>query len=53
MKLNGSIGEIQRKWENRKMEHIANKLQKADGDNNLKPLWGYQKNLKKPHKINT
>ena len=47
MKLNGQIGALNRKWNNRKIEQQANELQKAADSNNMKPLWDYQKNLKK------
>ena len=47
MKLNGQIGALNRKWNNRKIEQQAKELQNAAGNNNMKPLWDYQKNLKK------
>ena len=43
MKLNGQIGALNRKWNNRKIEQQANELQKAADNNNMKPLWEYQK----------
>ena len=47
MRLNGQIGALNRKWNNRKIEQQAKELQTAADNNNMKPLWGYQKNLKK------
>jgi len=47
MKLNGQIGALNRKWNNRKIEQQAKELQNAADNNNMKPLWDYQKNLKK------
>ena len=48
MKLNGEIGAMNRKWNNRKIEQQAKELQKAaDNNNKMKPIWTYQKNLKK------
>ena len=47
MKLNDQISAINRKWNNRKIEQQARQLQKAAGNNNMKPLWNYQKNRKK------
>jgi len=47
MKLNGQIGALNRKWYNRKLDQQANELQQAADNNNMQPLWDYQKNLKK------
>ena len=46
MKLSGQIGALSRKWNNRKTEQKAKELQQAADNNNMKPLWDYQKNLK-------
>ena len=45
MKLNGEIGAMGRKWNNRKIEQHGKELQKA-ADNNMKPLRAYQKSKK-------
>ena len=53
MKLNGQIGALNRKWNNRKIEQQANELQKAADNNNMQPLWDYQKNPKNIKQIKT
>jgi len=52
MKINGPVGMLNRKWENEKIEQQASELQKAADNNDVKPLWGYQKRLKTTHNHN-
>merc|ERR1712112_720378 len=53
MKLNGQIGALNRKWNNRKIEQQAKELQNAADNNNMKPLWDYRKNQKTQKQIKT
>ena len=53
MKLNGQIGALSRKWNNRKIEQQAKELQQAVADNNMRPLRDYQTNLKNTKQIKT
>ena len=46
MQTNGPIAALNRKWSNRKIEHHAKKLQQAADNDDMKPLWGYRKQLK-------
>ena len=38
---------MNRKWNNREIEQQAKELQKAADNNNMKPLWNYQKTPQK------
>ena len=44
--LAGTINSIQERWQARKIEEEADRLQKAADQNNMQPIWGFQRRLR-------
>ena len=42
----GEIGQIQRRWTNRKLKEEAEELQNQAGKNNMIPIWEFAKKMR-------
>ena len=44
--LRGKIAHTLAKWRNRQLEATLKKLQAASDNNDMKPIWNYQRNIR-------